>query len=262
MIGSRVVAGLSLLCALLFCAVSASSAMAVNEGTTAFTCAPVAVGEDLPGFADEHCTTAVGSKANWVHKEIKPGEETAIVGTNLQTEESTKKAKPMTLKTTYLGIAIEIVCKKVESKGTLTNNAGPPMKVTGTIGAEYSECTLTKPTTCTVQEPISFIALFESKVEGGEMWITYTHDAKAGGEPLTLLEFEIIEKAKCPKVLVNEVFELKGSAASTPNGATWEFPEKEPHSNLTIEGAAATLSLSETMRAKAGFPIALTTTAT
>lgn len=105
MTGRRAIIGLSLLCALVFCASAAPSAMAL-KGTTLFTCIKATGGG--AGFSDEHCTKSVASGASYEMKEIKDHESTAPTVTNNETSD---KDIPTKLLFTYNGTQIELEAK-------------------------------------------------------------------------------------------------------------------------------------------------------
>ncbi|MGB7685592.1 MAG: hypothetical protein WBL45_07380 [Solirubrobacterales bacterium] len=154
MIGRRAIVGLSLLCALTCCALAASSAMAV-QGTTAFTCKPEPKpGAGTKGFEDEHCTKAVeGTKANWVHEEIKPDTKTEVTATN---NETTTKVSPSRLKLAYKEVDIELESDTFQTcaKGTDLENfvESGQMRVEGNLCGEFTKVVLVKkPAGCVLE---------------------------------------------------------------------------------------------------------------
>src|SRR4029453_13229581 len=102
MTGRNAIVGLSLLCALVFCALAAPGAMAVN-GTTAYECKPVKEGKT--GFTDEHCTKAAeAGKASFEHVLIPEG-STSVSITNNETG-ATNPVVRMT--STVSGVKVEL----------------------------------------------------------------------------------------------------------------------------------------------------------
>ena len=96
MIRRRAVVGLSMLCALLVCALaaqSASGATAVN--TTAFTCVKA---ESGAGFSDEHCDNEVSKEAKFKHEVVPLNETKSINATNEEVTNSTKDHETAVLK--------------------------------------------------------------------------------------------------------------------------------------------------------------------
>ena len=83
MIGRRATVGLSLLCALAFCAFAAQSASAAKAvNTTAFTCVEGATKD----FSDAHCDTKVtAGTGQYGHVVIPQGTTTEVVGENTTT---------------------------------------------------------------------------------------------------------------------------------------------------------------------------------
>jgi hypothetical protein len=160
--GSRALAGLALLCALVFSAFAAPSASA--SGTTAFTCAPSPgtkpVGELK--FSDEHCEkSAVPPNVKFVHEAIAPNTPTAVVGTNEKTATETTKSTPIVIHTITGGLEVTITCEIASSTGTIENkeNAAKEMVVVGTGEVTYTKCKVSKPLKagveiCQIKEPI------------------------------------------------------------------------------------------------------------
>jgi len=247
--GRRAAVGLSLLCALAFCAFVAPSAQAI-VGTTAVTCEPVEPPTGT-GFSDEHCNNAVTTGASWRHGPLGAEKPTAIEGTNEKTASATAASTTAVLEGEAGGLKTKIECKIVASTGTLANEvnaegAGKPenglMTVSGTATINYTKCTAPEPLkgTCTVTEPIVAEATAMSKSENGEMWVEFK-GAKAGGV------FTEITLGVCA---VKGTYKVTGTAIGTPKGATLEFIKGEPKSTLEFAAKAATFSSIETLRMK------------
>ena len=154
MIGRRTTAGLTLLCALMFCAFAAQSALAQKgthaTNTTAFTC--VKVGANKGDFKDEHCDEKVGEgKGSFAHKEFpKSKDTTTIEVTNEKTSDDTTKAYSAILTAIHLGVNVEITCEIAKSKAGGKNwiqNVEKEGKhtVEGTVEVEFSKCKVLKP---------------------------------------------------------------------------------------------------------------------
>lgn len=147
MTGRRAIVGLTLLSALIVCAFAAPNAMAV-QGTTAYTCKPEPnPGAGTKGFKDEHCTEAVtGTKANWVHEEIKPDTKTEVTATN---NETTTKVSPSKLKFAYKEVDIELesgtfqTCAKGTDLENFVDEEGQ-MRVGGYLCGEFTKVVLVK----------------------------------------------------------------------------------------------------------------------
>jgi hypothetical protein len=250
MIGRKAIVGLSLLCALAFCAFAAPNAMA---GTTAFTCAPVEKGA---GFSDEHCDKEVGEGAKFAHKEIPVNQTTEFTLTNEKTLNETKESQDMSLHGPIFGVQTEITCKKVGGKGNLTNKTVETvMRIEGEITMELSECSVTKPASCTVKQPIVYKGKFSNFQNETEMGLEFIPmEAKAPFTEITL------EGTKCA---VKGTFPVNGSIKGTPGGtaqgkgATLAFTAGM--SNLTWGASAYDITGTITWRMKEGNPIVFTT---
>jgi hypothetical protein len=143
--------GLGVLCVLAIGAVMAQGAFAASGGTTGFTCKATTEG---PGFSDAHCLTAVASGAKFKHVAVAPNVVTEGIATNAKTGTETTSAVPAKFITKKSGVTIEISCKTATGTGTGQNLAGPKMSVSGAANGEAKECTVVKPASCKVKEPI------------------------------------------------------------------------------------------------------------
>jgi hypothetical protein len=240
--GHRAVAGLALLCALLFSAVMASSASAV-KGTTAFTC--LSNVEKVAGFEDEHCTKTQASPAKFKHVAIAENTTVKTHVTNERTNATTTGPTTLTLtaeKQPLVG-ETEIQCKKLQGHGDLTNDKNEATKehtIHGTSGTLlYSECSFTKPSFC--------------KVKGGQILaekVTATSAAQGDAllfkpeEGTTFVTIEA-EGFGCPSKLP-----VEGEVLAKENGATIEFTEAEitGTKKLTVNGQPAGLGGKATVR--------------
>jgi hypothetical protein len=279
MIQPRVVAGLSLLCALLFCAFTAQTASAAKAiNTTAVTCVPEP--NKKGDFTDEHCDTASPEKiGGFTHAAIENGKTTEVELTNEKVTEATKKSEPAVLKGTVALVKTEIECATAKGKGTFTNQEPILGQHTGSGSGstEMSKCTVKAPTKCSVKEPI-LVEVTGTPVEG----LTGPKEEKnaMGGEVVgkgeketfTSIEFQGTECA-----LKNKIFIVQGSAIVTSGpttesnqtgkstGATAVYTPKFSMQKLTFGASPAEFSLITTVRrapieGKVQNPISATTT--
>jgi hypothetical protein len=135
MTARKAIFGLCAVCAMLFSAFAAQSAMAVSQ--TAVTCKSGS-GTQIPGsnkFSDEHCKT-VNSGGSFYHEAFT--EETTGELTN---ETTAGEREPGRLKATVGGVEVIIKAKKIFAQGFLKNSktAGGEMFATGLT--EKSEST-------------------------------------------------------------------------------------------------------------------------
>jgi hypothetical protein len=257
----RAVVGLSLLCALVSCAIAVPRASA--KGTTAFTCVEK-TGEE--GFSDEHCDTAAsGGSVKFVHKEIKPKLLTAITASNEKTTEETKGSAPVALRWMVALVSFEIVCTKVSGTGAVENKeVEKPMQTVGTLQLEYTGCTVTKPNKCKVKEPIIQNSNFTTyEAAEAEMGVELSPKEKGIFLSITL---ENNEGEQCS---AKQTFPFSGNAQGTPggspngSGATLAFTEGM--GSLSIGVNPVTLISTTTLQTRAIFglpedPVTFTTT--
>jgi len=119
MTGRRGIIGLCLLCALVFSALATSGASAAPAGTTAFTCKESATGVGTP-FTKSHCKKADESATGkFRHVEVPQGTTTTITGGNEKTVG--EEPDPAILKSTQVGLNVELVSSEVHGHGTMTN---------------------------------------------------------------------------------------------------------------------------------------------
>ncbi|MGB7685469.1 MAG: hypothetical protein WBL45_06755 [Solirubrobacterales bacterium] len=271
MIGRRSTIGLSLLCALAFCAFAAQSASAVHaKNTTAFTC--IWAGPGNGEFADPHCDEKVGlGNGPYHHKEIPPlpVETTELEVTNETTEEATE---PLKLNSVVAGVGMEVLCKKAASaaKTTYLHNVDIEGNhtVTGTILINVTECEVKKPTNCKIKEPIVITATFEG-VEGlgkgkDERGLEFKGEGKEG-------EFATLNFSGEKCAFAGKAFPIQGSAIGTGqpgpkeewSGSTAKFetgPESNTMESLVIGKSPVEFTGGFTTRmAGGGNPISLTT---
>ena len=162
----RTAVGISLICALVFCALAAQGASAAEgKNTTAFECVK---GGGEKDFSDAHCDNNVGpQKGEYGHVVLPLNTKASITISNEKTKNETKEAASTVLKGTIAGIKSEIICKTVTGSGSLTNEepSSKVHRVKGTVEANFTSCTAPKPALgCKVKEPITV----SSNVEGVE----------------------------------------------------------------------------------------------
>jgi hypothetical protein len=276
MTGRRVVIGLSLVCMLVASAAAAPNAVALR-GTTAYTCRPEPKPTEFTlGFEDEHCDKAIlGTKAKWVHEEIKPETTTQVTATNNETEG--KNSVPG-LRFTTGGVVVEILASTFSTckeKTTLKNSlfAEKQMISSGEFCGEFSGLLVTSPEGCKVEggaiqltAGASWSSLVLEVEKQEEMSVTFTQPA---GKPFATFKLE-----KCPVELLNKIqFAVEGKAvqanvSTNVNsfiGATIKFETKKTVKALTVNKAPAEFSGVFTPRMVPEFggesnPIALETT--
>jgi hypothetical protein len=258
----RTAVGLSLICALFFCAFAAQSASAAEgKNTTAFTCVE---GGGAKDFSDAHCDTAVtAGTGKFGHVAISVGTATGISVTNAKTKNNTTESTPIIQKGTIFGIASEIECKTLSGEGTLTNEepSAGVHRVKGTITAKFTTCTAKKPAVgCKVKEPIEV----SSNVEGVEGLGAGKNEMGLEFKP-TGAHFATITLEGC---FIAGTFNVDGTAIATGTpsntakhtGATSIFTEAMTKETLKLAGNAASVSSSSTVTMSGGGnPIALTT---
>lgn len=272
MIQRRNTVGLSLLCALAFCAFAAQSASAAVPAinTTIYTCV-----KDAPTnhFKDAHCDEKTGASPKYGHVELEVGTKTKLTVTNKTTGEATE---PSTLTGIVAGVALEITCATSHGKGLVENTLIEPGKKhawDGAIDKTNSKCTVNKPANCTVKA-IEFNSLVLEGVENlgpkeNEMGVEYR---PAEGKVLSTFTLENKGEEKC--LLAGKPLNLEGKMIATTNtksqseshaGATHFFGPEMTSETLTLAGGKASFSALTTLEmeevdGKAQNPISLTTT--
>jgi hypothetical protein len=271
MIGRRAVVGISLICALAFCAFAAQSASAIPaKNTTAFTCVE---GGGAKDFEDPHCDKKVaGGAGKFGHVPIALNQTTEITVSNAKTKNMTIESSPTIFKFEFAGQVVEISCKTVHGIGTMHNVelAAKEHKVTGTLTIKVTECKVEKPEKCAVKEPIEYKTEFEG-VEGlGPEANTHGIEFKPHKEgPMALIEINFLG-AEC--VLNGKVAPIQGTMIATGapkpsvkhSGATLIFTKEMTKETLKIDGKPVEKSGALTLRmapigGQEQHPIAFTT---
>jgi hypothetical protein len=237
--------------AIIFCAITASSALGA-KGTTAFTCEKSEGGE---GFSDAHCSSAVGSGAKFRHVAISPSTFTEITASNEKTASATAASTDAIFRGTIGGIKAKFRCTKVALLGTLWNEAGPPMEVAGTgIVTTFSGCVVEEGLAaqgCIVQfeQILSKSGTLRTPAEA--MTIEYK---PVGLEPMATFKLE-----NCKTKELNAEYKITGSFSTVPEGATLTTTEASSK-GLKLGGQQVSLTGKITVTMSGGNPIALTTT--
>jgi hypothetical protein len=271
MIVRRAAVGLSLLCALVFCAVAASSASAVVKGTTAFTCAPVAAGTGH--FTDAHCDTE--GTGSFDHVAIGEGVEKVYEITNAGTKNSTTEATPLVFKG-VVGVPFEISCNTLSGSVTLTNRfEGGKMENVGTkVSANLTNCTVLKPVgKCTVKEGsivsgVTTTSRTEVTYEKENKEIVeHTMDVELKPNPGNELFSFTLEGKDCPFKAGSMI--MRGSAigtgargsteATSSSGATLLFTHEMTTKTMSSGGNKIGLTGALTIRSEKGNAVTLTT---
>ncbi len=269
MIGRRAAVVLSLLCALVSCAIAAPSAVAI-KGTTVFICKeePLADGKTV-GYEDEHCTKKqVGEKAKWIEEAIPPNNKVGVAAVNHETGENwitagmstviggiTFSAQAEGFKTCFAG-------SSVENKEVLGR-----METVGKFCGEFYKVEVLKPTGCLIKEArIELNANAEARTvvkEAGKSEEMYVEFLPPTGKPFTTFTIEGPECAlKGKKVEVTG--SVKANVSFEPeriDGPTLRFQNTN---TLKVGGVAASFDGMFTVSkevgvGKLGDPIALAT---
>jgi hypothetical protein len=240
MIGRRSVVGLSLLCALFFCAFAAQSASA--KGTTAFTCVSNGGSKD---FSDAHCDSPVTpGTGSFGHVAITT--ETLVQLTNDKTKNVTTEKTSFVLKGELALAPAEITCTSANGEAKLINEEVGVMQTKGQEGGfvNFTGCSVQKPANCTVKEPIvaKGSSVTKTNINTNEMGLEFK--PPSGSTVFTEITFE---GASCG--LKGKTFKVEGTAiatgsrgsteAATSSGATLEFTNAMTKSTLKLGGKPA-----------------------
>lgn len=280
MVGHRAAVGLSLLCALVFCAFAAASASAEfgtkGVATTAVTC--VLADEVGKGqFDDAHCNEeSETEEGDYDHKplEAEVNEKTDIEATSVETAMETKANASITIKFGTGETAVEITCQEAHRTGGENSYIENEEKekqhtVTGTLEVDFVKCEVKKPAKCKVKEPIEFKAKFEGVEKMGINKNTMGVEFQGDPDPDSPFMSVVLENKgieKCP--LNGKKYDIDGTAIATGapspadeySGATWKFEPGNKMQTLTVGGVNVELTATLTPRmAIGGYPIPLTT---
>jgi hypothetical protein len=231
MTGRRAIVGLCMLCALMVSAIAAQGASAAEE--TAVTCKEPVAGDTVVGsgtFAKEHCTAAdKAAGGKFQHVEIAENTETELSGTNTKTG---TESEATFLHSVQSGVEEELKATEVTGTGTMVNkkNAKGEMIAHGEGVITYKGVTVVKPAGkgCTVAGGEVKTNTLTATTEGAAAQ-TLTFSPGAGAEGV-FAKFTI---EGCSVGVLNGLYEVKGSVASTKiDGATTTF-ERTPTTNQT-----------------------------
>lgn len=247
MIGCRATSALALLCALVFSAFAAQSALAEIPETTAFECTASAKVLD---FSDAHCDVTATPASKFGHTKLSSTSKTEVTATNAKTASATTASTPATLEGEVALTKVKITCTKISGSGTLINEEPAPgkMQVSGTGKGEASSCTVEKPLKCLVAEPIV----------GGGTAVTRTNlgagknEMGAETSPETGTVYAVIEflnKGPEACALNKQKFNIEGTGIGTsPLGSTEATKESGatgisgPDNKLTLGGKPANVT--------------------
>lgn len=258
----RTAAGISLICALVFCALAAQGASAAEgKNTTAYECVK---GGGAKDFSDAHCDNNVGAgNGEYGHVVLPLNEKVSISISNEKTKNETKEAASTVLKGTIVGIKSEIVCKTVTGTGSLTNEepSSKVHRVKGTVEAKFTSCTAPKPAFgCKVKEPIAV----SSNVEGVEGLGAGKNEMGLEFKP-TGAHFASVTLEGC---FIAGTYNTDGTAIATGtpsntakwSGATSIFTAAMTKETLKLAGNPAEVESTTTVtRTSNANPVALTT---
>jgi hypothetical protein len=240
MTGRRITAGLSVLCALVFCAFSASSASAA--GTTAFEC--VKDGGALD-YSDADCATFVGAgNGEYGHVALPPK-------TSAKVELNSVASTTAKLMGTVGGITTTLNATGFASKAMTCENTEAESRMIQKchLEGEFTSVTVSEgPASCEVVGKT--IKLLETDYVTHEMLLEFKPTVTNVGE----FKFE-----KCTTPGLNVTYKIAGTFNGVPNGASVGFTEASTGS-LKFAGQAAFLVATFTEKKEGGNPLRLTTT--
>jgi hypothetical protein len=249
--------GLSVLCALVLCAVAAPSATA--KGTTGYTCKKVELGA---AFSDEHCTKDAEGGKGFIHEEIPEEESLEVSAVNVG---------PAKFKTVIAGLEVELEAgsfQTCEGGTTLINDTDEEtgqMFAGGLFCGEFTKVVVKKPAKCSVAG--NAVKLNEgswatgvTKAEPIEMFVEW-----GAVEENPIAEFEITG-TEC--ILKKVMVKVTGFADSNAmqgelplDGSTVKFNTKDTEFNLKVGTQKAKFEGTFTPHdVKTERPLTLTTT--
>jgi hypothetical protein len=240
MTGRRITAGLSVLCALVFCAFSVSSASAA--GTTAFTCVP---NGGLKDFSDADCSSAVEpGTGSFGHVALTPKTSTKV-------ELNSVASTTAKLMGTVGGITTTLTATGFKSKNTTCENTEVESRmVQKCVGeGEYTGVSVSEgPPGCKVVSTTVKQLSTESVTK--EMEVNFKPTST------TFAEFTF---ESCNTPGLNVTYKVIGTANGIPSGANLGFTEAST-SSLKFAGQPAFFIASLTAKMEGGNPLSLTTT--
>jgi len=262
----------SLLCALIFCAVAAPSALAA-KGTTMYACES---GAKIADYKDAHCDEKVTAGTGpFGHVEIKPLMETQVSVTNEKTASATSKSTNMSLFVKEIlpkediGIVCEVVTSGTGAATHLENKEVKGMEAEGTTELKYEKCKVAIPIgeVCKVKEPIVIKSNVKTKVirEAPEEMGLETSATPKDWFSLIVIEENVA--GKCTALTKSSPYASAGSTIGTPGGtvngrgATVMTTQATTEKTLIVNGKPAALTSTTTIKMAGGGPaITFTTT--
>lgn len=282
--GRSTAVGLSLMCALAFCAIVAANAAA--KGTTAVECTSGAVTKD---FADAHCDKAQ-SGGSFGHIGFVNNTITSVSAVN----DLTGTASSFILEGKIAAVSVAITCESVSATSSVTNSesSGAMTISFGTAQVTFNFCKMLAPASgagkCSIfvstasavpTDPMNLGVSVSSKTGptgeqiehpineaiffGTEMGLKFS---STGGGVITKITISGLE---CPAAL-KSTFNVEGFAfatggrggaeATTSSGATLVFTKASTIEGLKFAGNPATLEGTLTTRKFTGNPLSITTT--
>jgi len=285
MIGRKAIVGLSLLCALCFCAFGAASASA--KGTTAGECTTAAPTKD---FSDAHCDTP---KAGGTTGHILFANGLANTVNVTAANDLTGTASPFFLEGKVAGIVVKVECTTVAATGTVTNTENAETKAmtidfgnaetkfTGcTVLTQEGKCTVTVAATKSVQtDPMNLkkegaektgpteekVKVVEEAAGSTDMGLKFAPVGAGNFTELTFAGEACPAAIKGAKPVKGFAYATGGRANSnlegtTSSGATAIFSKASTLGGLTFAGNPASLEGTLTFRKSGGNPLIITTT--
>jgi hypothetical protein len=257
MIGRRAAVGLSLLCALLFCALGASSASATGT-TKTFTCGTVE--NDKGNFGTGHCNS---KGTDYGHGPFT--NKTATVNSARKTrgemeEEEVEEIEVVVFSSVIAGMTVEVKAEEVGGTGTGENvETEKGWEGVGTDTFEYTKLS-TNVKNCTIKSPIvlkTSLTTKEISESPEEMGIEYkAKEGSSWGEV-------IFEGALCP--LKGVGLKVTGTVIATPGGtptgtgAVWWITSKMSEKTLEFGGKPVQWVQKVTHKGPSGAALTLTT---
>ncbi len=244
MFGHRTTVGVCLFCVLALSAVLAGSASAATKGTTLFTCK---TGVGGAGFSKSHCkdVDAVPIGAAFEHVAVAENTTTEITGT---TEDTGGNPTPTKLESIVAGVSVAIESPSSHIvEGWVTNAKDP------STGEHYWHGeAVVKDTNVIVIKPSGK----GCKVKGGEITskrlklTTKGQGMEVKVEPAEGTLWSSFEMEGCSIAALNGLYELKGSAKASPDGATLNFGHAAitTQSTLTLRGQKAGIEAGITVK--------------
>lgn len=232
------------------------------KGTTAALCQPVSPGgEGTAGFKDAHCKeVATGSAVKFEHVGVAQAQTTEITATNITT--GSERSFAVLHSVQPKEVLMEIVAKRVEGVGWLTNSAAENGEhyVHGELVLEYSEMEVQKPAGkgCKVKAASAVTNHLLVTSQGQGMGLKME---AADGDALTELTVE-----GCSTTSLNGPYDIKGSLISAVEGATVSNTSEGVTSQGTVTvrgqkgGLAGSLTLKGRLKTSEAYePLAATT---